>query len=207
MEGIPARGQRRTQAARREEAERRILTAAMRIVAEQGLDALTLADAGEAAGYSRGLPIHYFGSKADLLAAIAELIREEFFAGLKERMQERRGIANLIAGIDYYFDACRTDPTMIRALHTVLGGALHKPALAETVARLNRDSAASIEAALRGGIKKGEIRRDLDVHAWSVLVLASVRGVIAQWLVDPEHVDLTALRNGFIEAMRRAFAP
>ena len=47
---------RRTQAQRREEAARLILDAATRIVAEKGLDELTLAEAGAAAGYSRGLP-------------------------------------------------------------------------------------------------------------------------------------------------------
>ena len=87
---------RRSQAERREEAERAILDAATRIVAAKGLDALTLADAGEAAGYSRGLPSHYFGSKADLLSAIAEYIREWFFTGLRASARRRPGLANLL---------------------------------------------------------------------------------------------------------------
>lgn len=197
---------RRTQVERREEAERLILDAAVRLVAEKGLDAFTLADAGEAAGYSRGLPAHYFGSKADLLSAIANHIRKWFSAGLRGRLdRQRRGLSNLIAGIDFYFDACGTDRTMLLALHTVLGGALHKPALADAIARLNRESAEEIEAAIRNGIAKGEIRRGIDAKAWSVLILSSVRGAIAQWLVDPDHVDLPSLRAGFVSALKRNF--
>ena len=52
----------RTQSDRRDTAEARILDAALRIVAERGTDGMTLAEVGEAAGYSRGLPAHYFGS-------------------------------------------------------------------------------------------------------------------------------------------------
>jgi TetR/AcrR family acrAB operon transcriptional repressor len=201
-----AEQRRRTQAERREEAARRILDAATRIVAEKGLDELTLADAGEAAGYSRGLPAHYFGSKADLLSAIADHIREWFFANLRQRTGRRQGLSNLLTGIDFYFDACRNERAMMLALHTVLAGALHKPLLAEAVAKLNRDSTESIEIAICAGIANGEIRRGVDARAWAVLILSSVRGAIAQWLIDPDHIDLAAARTSLTAAIKRNFA-
>ena len=49
-----AAGHGRTHAERRREAETRILKAAFDIIAKRGLDHLTLADAGQQAGYSRG---------------------------------------------------------------------------------------------------------------------------------------------------------
>jgi AcrR family transcriptional regulator len=203
----PSALKRRTQAERREEAERAILDAATRIVAAKGLDELTLADAGEAAGYSRGLPSHYFGSKAELLSAIVEYIREWFFTGLRASAKRRPGLGNLIAGIEFYFDACASDREMLLALHTVLAGALHKPSLAKAVAKLNGDSAKAIEDDIRAGIANGEIRRGIDAAAWSVLTLASARGVIAQWLVDPDQVDLAALRTAFVASVRRNLTP
>jgi len=198
---------RRSQAERREEAERAILDAATRIVAAKGLDALTLADAGEAAGYSRGLPSHYFGSKADLLSAIAEYIREWFFTGLRASARRRPGLANLIAGIEFYFDVCSSDREMLLALHTVLAGALHKPSLAKAIAKINSESAKAIEDDIRAGIATGEIRSGIDAAAWSVLTLASARGVIAQWLIDPDRIDLAALRAAFIASTRRSLVP
>ena len=198
---------RRTQAERREEAERAILEAATRIVAAKGLDELTLADAGEAAGYSRGLPSHYFGSKAELLSAIANHIFEWFFAGLRARAKRRPGLDSLIDGIEFFFDVCASDRVMWIALHTVRAGALHKPALAETIANLNRDSAKAIESDIRAGIASGEIRCGIDAATHSVLILASARGVIAQWLVDPDPIDLKALRNAFIASVRGNLIP
>ncbi|CAN0427695.1 unnamed protein product, partial [Phaeothamnion confervicola] len=71
---------RRTQTERREEAERRLLDAALAIVARTGTVRLTLAEVGEAAGYSRGLPAHRFGSKAGLLRALVAHIHARFQA-------------------------------------------------------------------------------------------------------------------------------
>ena len=105
------------------------------------------------------------------------------------RVETRRGLANLIAAIDFNFDVCKTDRPMMHALHTVLAGAVHKPALVEAVAKLNRDSVHSIEAAIRAEIANGEIRRGIDARAWAVQILSTVRGIVAQWLVDPEGMS------------------
>jgi AcrR family transcriptional regulator len=197
---------RRTQAERREEAESAILDAATRLIAEKGLDEFTLADAGEAAGYSRGLPAHYFGSKAELLAAVGEHIRRWFFEGLAAHVQARRGLANLLAAVDFYFEVCSRDRIMMLALQTLLAGALNKPALAPAVAKLNRDSVRSVEVALRAGIANGEIRRGIDVDACSVQILATARGIVAMWLVDPTQVDLAAQRRALVASLKRDFA-
>ncbi len=134
-------------------------------MAAKGFDELTLADAGEAAGYSRGLPSHYFGSKADLLSAIAEYVREWFFTGLRASARRRPGLANLIAGIEFYFDVCSSDREMLLALHTVLAGALHKPSLAKGDRENQQRIAKAIEDDIRAGIANGEIRA-FDAAAW-----------------------------------------
>jgi len=197
---------RRTQAERREEAESALLDAATRLIAEKGLDEFTLADAGEAAGYSRGLPAHYFGSKAELLAAVGEHIRQWFFEGLEAHVQTRRGLANLLAAVDFYFEVCARDRTMMLALHTLLAGALNKPTLVPAVSKLNRDSVRSVEVALRAGIANGEIRRGIDVDACALQLLATVRGIVAMWLVDPANVDLAAQRRTLVASIKRDFA-
>ena len=197
---------RRTQAERREEAESALLDAATRLIAEKGLDEFTLADAGEAAGYSRGLPAHYFGSKAELLAAVGEHIRQWFFEGLEAHVQTRRGLANLLAAVDFYFEVCARDRTMMLALHTLLAGALNKPTLVPAVSKLNRDLVRSVEVALRAGIANGEIRRGIDVDACALQLLATVRGIVAMWLVDPANVDLAAQRRTLVASIKRDFA-
>ncbi|WP_165964268.1 sigma-70 family RNA polymerase sigma factor [Actinomadura sp. KC216] len=48
----------------------RILAAARRVLAEHGEDGFTMRAVSEEAGVSYGLPAHYFGTRADLLAAL-----------------------------------------------------------------------------------------------------------------------------------------
>src|SRR3954451_23225510 len=61
---------RRTQRERREETERKVLAAATALIARHGSRGLTLAAGGEAAGYSRGIVSHHFGSRENLLRAV-----------------------------------------------------------------------------------------------------------------------------------------
>ena len=66
-----------TQADRSALSERRTLEAAVELMGERGFEKTTLAAIGEAAGYSRGLATHLFGSKADLFAEVIRPSVEE----------------------------------------------------------------------------------------------------------------------------------
>lgn len=195
---------RRTQAERRAEAEARVLAAAAELVAEKGVDGLTLAEAGERAGYSRGLAGHYFGSKDELLASMAEAIHDEFNVLRRERQRGTSGFAMLMATIDASFDRPAVGLVKMRAYLAVLMGAAHKPALAEAVATFNRESATDFGRLIRGSIEAGDIRPDIDARTQALILSAALRGIMAQWVLDPEGVDLAGIRTEFIALVRRA---
>ncbi|HEX2561157.1 TetR/AcrR family transcriptional regulator [Phenylobacterium sp.] len=206
----PARALGRTQAQRRAEAEQRILQAAVDIIAERGIDQLTLAEAGEAAGYSRALPAHYFGSREDLILAVADHLVQ----GYRRRMEAgppggsgAGGLESLIDGIAFYIDDNRQSGARLRAFHEVLNAALNRPALAPAIAQLDHESAAGFVYQIRAAIRRGEIRADVDPEAEGVLILATLRGVMRQWLIAPDKVDLDAVRAEFIAGLRRNWSP
>ncbi|WP_197087267.1 MULTISPECIES: TetR/AcrR family transcriptional regulator [unclassified Bradyrhizobium] len=192
----------RTQAERRDEAERRILEAAAEIAAEGGFEAVTLAEAGARAGYSRGLPSHYFRTKGDLLAALGIYVVDSYRASASDVV----GFEGLIEAIRYYFQMPLENPTMVRAFHAVLASALNTPAVAATVAQLNRNTVAEIAAAIRAGITAGRLRDDIDPDMQGALILATLRGAIPQWLADPERIDLTRLGTHFISTLEQSLA-
>ncbi len=193
----------RTQAQRRDDAERRILEAAAAIAAERGFEALTLAQVGERAGCSRGLPSHYFRTKDDLLAALGVYIVEAFMAGRKAHAAGANGFQSLIKSLQYYFEMPVAAADSVRAFHAVLAAGLHTAAIAESVARLNRDSRIEIAAGLRAGIEAGEVRPDVDPDTTAILVLATLRGTIAQWLMDPDGVNLARVGKQFVSNLQR----
>ncbi|MCZ8313791.1 TetR/AcrR family transcriptional regulator [Phreatobacter sp.] len=197
---------RRTQAERRAEAESRMLSAAAEIVAEKGVDGLTLAEAGERAGYSRGLAGHYFRSKDELLAAMAEAIHDEFTQQRRERLRGTTGLARLVATIDASFARPSVGLTKMRAYIAVLMGAAHKPALAEAVATFNRDSATEFGRLIASAIEAGEIRPDIDARTQALILSAALRGIMAQWVLDPAGVDLAGIRAEFLGLVTRSLA-
>jgi AcrR family transcriptional regulator len=69
---VPRPAGRRTQAERRELAEQRVIETAVALIAEHGTRAATLARVGEAAGYSRGIVTHHFGTRDHLLRKVVQ---------------------------------------------------------------------------------------------------------------------------------------
>jgi AcrR family transcriptional regulator len=203
----PPVASRLTQAARREKAERAILTAALEIIAERGIDELTLAEAGERAGYSRALPAHYFDSKDAALAALGDFVVEKYLRRVQRNVQGREGLDGFLERIAHYFDDGRKDPRVLRAFHAILGAAPGKPALAKAVSRLAEDSKRTFAQFIRAGIARGEVRRGLNPEVEAVWILAGLRGVMAQWLNAPDKTPLTKVRDAYLAAVRRALSP
>jgi AcrR family transcriptional regulator len=186
---------RRSHSERREEAERSMLDAAVKIVAERGLEDLTLAECGEAAGYSRGLAAHYFGSKEELISAIAQHIVDDYSERLRTDRRMRVGLAGLLDSIDFYIESGRSNVVTLRAFHAVLGSAIKQTSLSTAIAQLNRHSVESFSRTIKSGIERGEIRRDIDAVAQATIIIAALRGVMTQWLLDPKRVNLNAIKK------------
>ena len=198
----------RTHAERRLEAETRIVQAAFEIVARRGVDQLTLAEAGEEAGYSRALPAHYFESREALLAAVAEHAVKNYRKRLSEQnLAADDGIRSLLATIAFYLDDSRGWPKKLRAFHEVMNAGLRWPSIAEVVARLNQEWIERISAQIRSAQRLGDIRADIDPAAEAVAISGAMRGIMAQWLIAPDSIDLDAVRDAYIAGLRRSWKP
>lgn len=198
----------RTQAERRREAETKIVQAAFEIVAQRGVDQLTLAEAGEKAGYSRALPAHYFENREALLAAVAEHAVKNHRKRLRENnLPGDRGIDSLLAAIVFYLDDSRGWPKKLRAFHEVMDAGMRWPSIGEVVARLNREWIDRVAAQIRNGQQRGDIRADIDAVAEAVAISGAMRGIMSQWLIAPDAIDLDAVRDAYVAGLRRSWKP
>jgi len=204
---LATKTERRTQAKRRDEAERRLLAAAVRLIGERGLERITLAEVGEAAGYSRGLPGHYFGGKSGLIVSLAAHIIEGFGRALDRSERHGLGLARLLGTAAFYFDSARRDPAGTKALFVLLGEGLNNALVMERMAELNARSARAFEVNLRAAVAAGEVRADIDVPSQAILILAGLRGAVGQWLMAPETIDIRKVRDAFVDNLRRSLAP
>lgn len=202
---------RRTQAERREVAEQKLLESALEIVARRGSVRMTLAEVGEAAGYSRGLPAQRFGSKAGLLRALAANIGMRFTAQLREGPDRKPGLDTIRGNVTVYFNRVDRSWTTTRALLVMMTeGFMEDSELRDLIVTYNRSALGFLEEHIRIGIENGEISPDIDPRATAVLLLGALRGVLLQWLVDNE-IELAkvceAMLSGIDSILIRSRSP
>ncbi len=195
---------RRTQQQRRDQAEAALLNAAAELIVEQGVHSLTLARVGERAGYSRGLVTHYFGSKQVLLQRLTRATQAGFVPGLNGMPPGLDRLLRLIAG---YIGALGELRMANRAFLLLWAEA----ATASDLARIFRERDEAFRADLRdditAGIAAGTVRPGVAANEVAVTVLAQLRGIGLQRLVDAAAVDTERLSRSVTEHWHRALAP
>jgi AcrR family transcriptional regulator len=165
---------RRTQAERRALSEQRIINTAVRLFAKRGTAKTSLADIGEAAGYSRGLPAHLFGTKENLIVRLVQAIPRP--DGLLE-VDPKGGLPALLGAVARWFSAGARESANVRALliltsEGIVGQAAREfPRRAAAVRALDKKNRDQVRRLLEAGIRRGEVRSDIDPDKQALLIL------------------------------------
>ena len=196
---------RKSQQQRRAEAHGAMMNAAVKIMLDHGVEALTLAAVGETAGYSRGQPRHYYGNKESLMSEMVKYLRDQFGERLSLVQPEVEGLEALLGRVAYYYDLTAEldqDPEANGvgsiALQMALADALSAPASMSEMADLTKESIARFAASIRVGIERGEIHQDIDPQAEASVILATLRNTVSSWSMSPESLDLALVRDAHI---------
>jgi len=182
---------RRSQAARRRESDRRMLAAATTLIARHGVAGTTLAEVGIAAGYSRGLPVERYGSEPRLSTALLEATEHWFEKHLERVLAGKRGLEALERRLDAHMGSVDRSLQATAALYAIYTES-HSvmPELRDAVAAFTARWAAGLMAHMREGQASGDIRRNLDCEAEARFLLAAMRGLMIQYLMDRSADDL-----------------
>jgi AcrR family transcriptional regulator len=194
---------RRTQQQRRDQAEAALLNAAAELIIEDGVHSLTLARVGVRAGYSRGLVTHYFGSRQALLQRLAHATQSGFVPGLDGAPPGLDRLLRLIGG---YIAAVGSLRMPNRAFLLLWAEAATAADLARIFRERDEAFRADLRADITAGIADGTIRPDAAAEDAAVAVLAQLRGIGLQRLVDSPAVDTERLSQSVTEYWRRALA-
>lgn len=201
-----AASRRRSQAERRAGSERALLKAAVSVVAERGVAAVTFDAIGRKSGLSRGLVTQRFGSKQGLIdAAFSQLLSEQATMLKEEGIPARRGLDAILAFVD----------ASLRRLAARGGGRAYVMLLASAIAdaRVMRSrfagAHAGVERQLKGwiveGQRQGDVRRELDAGAAALMVGGLLLGLSVQALLDP-GLKLNRVRGTILAALRLSLA-
>jgi len=175
----------------------RLLTAAGELIVEGGFRAMTLAAVGERAGYSRGLVTARFGSKDQLLQSLVEhIVGRWSHRNVLPRTKEATGRDGIQIVLEAIATQADRDPSALRVLYALMFEAVGPAAdLRSTFVQLHADMRADFARFVRRGLRDGSIRSGLSPDLEAAVVVAGVRGIAYQWLLDPDGFEpVTALR-------------
>ncbi len=172
---------------RTEMSTRKLLEAAAELIAELGYERTTLVAIGQRAGYSHGLVTQRFGSKDGLLHALVQRMTTDW--AVVHLDTELNG-ADGIDGVEFLLreirDSVLRQPTLGRALYSLMFEAVRIPALHADMVELHRELRQRVADVVEQARDRGEVRADVRPGAFAGLVVSTLRGAAYQWLLDPE---------------------
>lgn len=200
--GHAARRERRTQSARRSKSDRRLIGAALKLIAANGADRTSLAEIGIAAGYSRGLPGERFGSKQRFLETIVDNMSEWFAASVEAARGDKKGLEAVRARIGAHFDAVTEAPEATRSLEILYIESLGPiPELKPRMIRFFTELQQGLAAHLVEAQELGEIDPGLDCTLLAETWLSTMRGIVLQSFFYTGKRRLTAMRAQYMEQL------
>ncbi|MET1073303.1 MAG: TetR/AcrR family transcriptional regulator [Umezawaea sp.] len=192
-----------TQQERRDRTEVALVAAAAELVVESGLRSMTLARVGERAGYSRGIVNHHFGTKQALLEALAHATQSGFVPGL-DRFQP--GLDRLLAVVEGYVGALGDVSVINRAFLLLWAESSTTPELSDLFRARDEGFRRRLRADVEAGVAEGRVRPEVAPDDVAVTILAQLRGIGLQRLLDPDAVDTERLRHVVADQWRRALS-
>ncbi|MEM7275982.1 MAG: TetR/AcrR family transcriptional regulator [Actinomycetota bacterium] len=179
-----------TQQERTRRSTNALLEAAADLIVEGGLDALTFAAIGDRAGYSRGMVTARFGSKEGLIDALIERIATTWsHRNVLPRTKGRPGLEGVLTLLDAIRAQAARDPRGLVVLYSLMFQAASDDALRDRFAKFNEEMRADIAQFVRRGLRDGSIDKGRSPDKESVLILAGLRGIGFQWLLDLDGFD------------------
>jgi len=188
---------RRTQAERTEASDKAIYKAAIKLIAKEGPANMSLAKLGKQAGFSGGLVSYRFGSKSNMLKAVADRILE-----LWERRVLTPALLNQSALVDLktlgklYLESVEAKSDLILAQYRLMNDSYstHKE-LKKRFSNFDIRARSVIVELLEKGRASGEIKASVDADGFSVLFIGMLRGTAMQYFLNEKNVDLNQVHE------------
>ncbi|WP_217416704.1 TetR family transcriptional regulator [Marinobacterium ramblicola] len=178
---------------------------ALGLFAEKGIAATSLADIAQAAGVTRGAIYWHFKNKWDLFDGLWEHYSSPLMvvgdASLSD--EESDPLGKFVELLRLLLVSAERDEDLSRLIKLYMRetAVLSSDELPMHMQALERELHARRVRTLENAVRKGQLPRDLDVEAGSLLVKVMVDGLIISWLRSPDCFSLSERAGQFIESI------
>jgi TetR/AcrR family transcriptional regulator len=185
-----------------------IVAIARKIVAEEGLEALTIGSLEARLAFSRGVITSHFQNKDDIVHAVLESAIEEINAGTAAQLapatsgedRVRATLRNYVRGFIERVEATRI---LLSFWGRISSDKRARKANATLYASYRKAAAHMLEA----GRASGEFAADVDVSAFAAVLVGVVVGIAMQSYFEKGAIDADAATEEAIKAVLARLAP
>ena len=192
-----------------------LLDTAEEVFNEKGVSSTTLSDIACAAGVTRGAIYWHFKNKADLFEAMCDRVRlpmEEMTAACAEDTVEDP-MGELRKTVDYMYTKVATD----RHHHLVFDILFNKcefvvqlGPIMDRDLRVRKAFKQRFEQVFHNAARRGQIPENTNVPLAAQAYISFVKGVLRDWLLEPDSFDLQAdgkrMLDAYFEMMTKSVA-
>ena len=183
------------------ETRRRILDAAEAVFHAQGVARTSLADVAEAANVTRGAIYWHFKNKGDLFVAMCERVRLPMETMIEATVDkyENDPLGKFRMKCVFLFNDAMNNPHSRKVFDIVYHKCEFVDAKDPIMVRQHecyQRGMTNIEKMLANAIEKGQLPRNLDIRQATIMLHATVVGLMNNWLFSPSSFDL--LKDGEI---------
>ncbi len=176
-----------------------IVEAAVAVIAERGLQHLSLSEIEKKVGMARGQLTYYFKTKEDILLAVFDRLLQL----MCRRNQEAEGPpfpgATWYATVEKILQAILQQPPWHLEFHclhhTFLAQVSHRADFRQRLARLYEDWRQQMSRHLAEDLQRRPALRPVSPRALATLVQAIFHGLATQSAVDPQAIDAVEIVN------------
>lgn len=194
-----------------QETRSEILTAAELCFYRKGISRTSLSEIASAAGVTRGAIYWHFQDKSELVGALLERVNIPLqpLSEASRSPDEPDPLGRLRELLVKVFQRAATDPE-VRRVGEIL---FHKCEYTEDLGNLRqwmqdfrREYDRNIEVSLANAVARGQLPKDLDLPVASRCVHAFLTGMLDQYLLVPDGMDLGAkaeiIVDGILDMLR-----
>lgn len=178
-----------------------IVDAALKLIAEQGIQHLTIRNLSTAIGVTEAALYRHFSGKTEIIQAMVSRFEEDV-----DDIGELRGWAAIEAALVRRTELVLAKPDLARV---VFAEELFKdsPETEQILHGMMQRHYKIMEQHFQEAVEDGVIRADIPMDTLFRLILGPLRLLIKQWGLSGGSFDLRAKRDEMLSLMKELFAP
>ena len=168
------------------ESDQKMIQQTIALLAEGGMQAVTLQAVGNRAGYSRGWVSRRYGSKEQLFIHVLNALHDWFEKIVCEATWRQHGVNAIESLIKALSDHCYEHSAQFKAYFWLSclahGGHRH---LKQRLLGMRQSMAKYYTGWLKEALVLEEIARNSDIDMMADFIMSSVMGLIQTWMINP----------------------